>query len=276
MVSISVLVGCFVGNAFGAFGSFFFIISYKILPEIRNRPRLFIVTLSICNIVSNFGGLLPGYKNNHLCSFQCFLINWFFVASFSWIFLISLIYYLQICRNVDIENSPKFYWFANLIVQIFGSIHGILAVTLGKPTSGSSYWCFISDKKIEIFHYSTIWFFLISTLILYSLVVHKIRKDKDVNYPKSFQFKMLALSLIYILTELSLSIHRITQIVKKSDSSNPFIDTFEAFFTPFLGFWDFVFFVLGDKFVRALLSHKFKFTKQAKSVQIEEKLLQDF
>ncbi|KAJ5069665.1 g protein-coupled receptor [Anaeramoeba ignava] len=244
------------GNFFGIFGALSFIFSYSLLPEIRNRPRLFIITLSTCNIICEISGLLPGYKNTHLCTAQCFLIDWIFVASFFWIFMISLIYYLQICRNVDIENSPKLYWVANLIVQSFSLIHGIFAVTLGKPSSGPSYWCFISDKKIEIFHYSTIWFFLISTLILYSLVVHKIRKDKDVNYPKSFQFKMLALAILYILTELSLSINKITQIVKNDYSPNEYMNAFEAFFTPLLGFWDFVFFVAGDRFVRAMIINK--------------------
>ncbi|KAJ5069664.1 g protein-coupled receptor [Anaeramoeba ignava] len=273
MVLTSIIVCCIIGNFFGIFGASSFIFSYKILPEIRNRSRLFILTLSICNIICEISGLLPGYKNTHLCTAQCFLINWIFIACFCWIFMISLIYYLQICRNFDIENSPKFYWFSNLFVQLFSLLHGILAVTLGKPKSGASYWCFISDKNVEIFHYSTIWFFLISTLILYSLVVHKIRKDKDINYPKSFQIKMLTLATLYIITELSLFIKKMTQIFKKDYSPNEFVDAFEAFFTPLLGFWDFVFFVVGDKFVRALLIRKFKKKKSQDVIELNQGLI---
>ncbi|KAJ5069667.1 g protein-coupled receptor [Anaeramoeba ignava] len=257
MVSTPEMVCTIIASSLGAFGALSFIISYSILPEIRTRSRLFILTLSSCNVICEFTGLLPGFKSQTLCNFQAFILTWFFAASCCWIFLISLIYYLQICRNVDIENSPKFYWFASLFVQLFASTQGILTLIIGEPSSGSSYWCYVSGKGVEIFHYSTVWFCLISTLFLYSLVIHKIRKDKEANYPKSFQFKMLTLALVYIVTELWLAIKRITQIIHENESPGIVVNSLQSFFSPLIGFWDFVFFVLGDKFVRALLSHKF-------------------
>ncbi|KAJ5069668.1 g protein-coupled receptor [Anaeramoeba ignava] len=257
MVSTSIAICCIAGAIFGILGSTSFITSYIILPEIRTRSRLFILTLSIYNFLLGLSVLLPGYKSNQICVAQCFLSNYALVSVYFWIFLISLIYYLQICRNFDIENSPKFYWFANLIVQIVSLIIGILTITVGKRIRQNTYWCYFSEHWLIITAYLFILFFLFGALTLYSIVVRKLRKG-ETNYPKSFQFKMLTLAFVYIFTESWTTAKRLRQVIEDTNSSNAFLDSTQAFFTPFIGFWDFIFFVLGDKFVRFLLAAKCK------------------
>ncbi|KAJ5069661.1 g protein-coupled receptor [Anaeramoeba ignava] len=253
-----VIIFCFIGSILGILGALSFIIIYSILPEIRTRFRLFILTLSIYNLLVDISILLPGFSGHTICSIQVFISDLFFIDASCWIFLISLIYYLQICRNFDIENSSKFYWISIIITNIISLTVSLIVTLSGEIDNGFSYWCSTSKNALVITEYSIFWFCLIGALIFYSIVVHKIRKDKEANYPKSFQFKMLTLAILYILTELWTTMERVRKVIQQVDTENEFFSVTQAFFTPLLGFWDFIFFVLGDKFVSAIVINKCK------------------
>ncbi|KAJ5069659.1 g protein-coupled receptor [Anaeramoeba ignava] len=256
MVSNLVIVFCVIGSTLGIFGSSFFIIVYLSFEEIRTRFRLFVLTLSIYNFLIDVSLLLPGFTNHKICLAQSFLTNYSFSEAYFWIFLIALIYYLEVCKGYNCENSIKFYWISNLFIQIIGLLFGILIVVFGNPTKETSYWCSDSTRWLMSIEYSFVAVALLGALILYSLVVHKIRKEKDPVYSKSFQIKMLSIAILYILTELWNIIKRVWQIFQNTKNSNDFFDATQAFFTPLIGFWDFVFFVWGDKLVWALLLNK--------------------
>ncbi|KAJ5069663.1 g protein-coupled receptor [Anaeramoeba ignava] len=275
MATTLVIIFCFIGASLGILGSLSFIITYSILPEIRTRFRLYILTLSIYNFISGITALFPGYKGHTICCIQTFLVDFAFICVCCWIFLISLVYYLQICRNFDIENSSKFYWISIIIIQIISLTISLIVILFGEPETGFSYWCSYSKNAFIITEYSIFWFCLIGALIFYSIVVHKIRKDQKINYPKSFQIKMLTLAILYIITELWTTIERIIQVIQKVDTPNEFLVTTQAFFSPLLGFWDFIFFGLGDKFVRALLIRKFKKKKSQDIIELNQELIKN-
>ncbi|KAJ5069660.1 g protein-coupled receptor [Anaeramoeba ignava] len=258
MPTTLVIICCCIGASLGILGALSFIITYSILQEIRTRFRFFILSLSTYNLLVGISVLLPGFKQKTLCSIQVFLTNYSFGAAYFWVFEIALIYYLQIRKGYDFENSKKFYWISIIIIQIVCLVFGILTVALGNPTKETSYWCTISKRWLMEIEYSLVTIFLIGSLFIYFLIIHKIRKYKDGNYPKTFQTKMLALAIVYLLTELWNIIKRVWQIFQNTKNSNDFFDATQAFFTPLIGFWDFVFFVWGDKFVWALLLRKWK------------------
>ncbi|KAJ5069662.1 g protein-coupled receptor [Anaeramoeba ignava] len=275
MAKTLVIIFFFIGASLGILGSLSFIITYLILPEIRTRFRLYILTLSIYNLIVDISILLPGYKGDTICSIQTFLVDFAFGFVCDWIFLISLVYYLQICRNVDIENSSKFYWISIIIIQIITTAGALVLTFTGEPETSFSYWCSDVKNSFVIFEFSIIWFCLIAALVFYSIIVHKIRKDQKINYPKSFQIKMLTLAILYIITLLWTTMERIRQVIQKVDTPNEFLVTTQAFFTPLLGFWDFIFFGLGDKFVRALLIRKFKKKKSQEIIELNQELIKN-
>ncbi|KAJ5070432.1 g protein-coupled receptor [Anaeramoeba ignava] len=252
MVSQIVIILDLVGAFLGIFGSLSFILSFILLKEIRTQSRIFILTLSIYNFLIGVFALLPGYKNQTICKIQCFLLDSTFPAACFWIFQISFAYYLQICRGFDMENSKLFFWISFVTIQLICFFLGALSLSIGTIFHGRSYWCFLSNRKLHSIHYALIWVFLAATPIFYTLVICKIRK-KETNYPKSFQIKMFFLAFVYVFTEFWLTINRATQDQEENKHEESFLDSAQAFFSPLLGFWDFVFFVWGDNFVWALI-----------------------
>ncbi|KAJ5074387.1 g protein-coupled receptor [Anaeramoeba ignava] len=245
-----------IGSTIGMAGSLIFILVYLFLKEIQDSARKFIFILSIYDFFLAFFAILPGPSSSGLCKFQGFALGFIFTASFSLIFLTSLVFYLKICYAKNVDESKKFFIIGNFVVFLISLIIAIIYIIFGKIGPGSTHWCWVTEVKLGPVNYSVIWFDLLGTIILYSITFFKLRKDPK--YPKSFQYKIFALGWIYLVTQIWSSIKRIRELMNPNAPNNLFLDVMQSLAAPMLGIWDAVFFVFFDKNVRSLLKFKFK------------------
>ncbi|KAJ5074389.1 g protein-coupled receptor [Anaeramoeba ignava] len=243
-----------IGSILGMLGSLIFILVYLFIKEIRDFSRKYIFTLSIYNFLLGLFAVIKGSSSDNFCKAQGFFLGLLFSASCSFIFFLALVYYLKLYHEKKVDESRKFFIIGNFFIFIIGLIVALIFIFFGDIDVGSTYWCWITNVKIEAVIYSIVWFSLLGTLVLYSITFFKIRKNKTI--PKSFQYKIFALGWIYLLTELGTSIKRGRQLVDPTVEDNLFLDITQAVGFPMLGFWDSVFFVFFDKNVRKLFFHK--------------------
>ncbi|KAJ5074383.1 g protein-coupled receptor [Anaeramoeba ignava] len=245
-----------IGSTLGMTGSLLFIIVYSFIKEIRDPARKFIFNLAIYDFFFGIFAIIPGPISYDLCQIQGFFYSFTFGASCSFIFLISLVFYLKICYGKNVDESKKFFIIGNIIIFIICLIAASIFVIFGKVGSGDAHWCWITKSQFEPVIYIIVWFSLLGALTLYTIIFFKIRKNP--NFSKAFQYKMFALGWVYTLTEIWTSIKRIRQMINPDAKDNEFLDLSQAFIGPMLGLWDSVFFVFGDKTVRSFIKAKLK------------------
>ncbi|KAJ5074377.1 g-protein coupled receptor [Anaeramoeba ignava] len=244
-----------IGSTIGMTGSLIFIIVYTFIKEIRDSARKFILILAIYDFLLGFFAILPGPSVTNLCNVQGFFLSFVFVGACCFIFLIALVFYLKLCKAKHVDQSKSFFVVGNIVIIVIALIESSIFVRFGEIDSGNTHWCWTSKISIEILVYSIVWVTLIGSMILYSMLFFKLRKDKT--YSKTFQYKIFALGWIYIVTELWTSIKRARQMVNPDAKDNLFLDVMQAIFFPMIGLWDAVFFVFGDKNVRSFIKNKY-------------------
>ncbi|KAJ5074381.1 g protein-coupled receptor [Anaeramoeba ignava] len=249
-------IPCIIGSTIGMVGSLIFILVYSFIKEIRDPARKYILVLASCDFLLGFSAILPGPSSDRFCEVQGFLLSFSFAASCSFIFLVSLVFYLKFCHDKNVDQSTTFFIFGVFSVVVICLIASIIFVFYGKIGPGFSHWCWTTKPEIEPVIYIITWVSLIGTLILYLIIFLKLRKNRK--YSKTFQYKIFALGWIYVFTELWTSIKRARQMANPDVKDNLFLDVIQAIFTPMLGLWDSVFFVFGDKNVRSFLKLKLK------------------
>ncbi|KAJ5074385.1 hypothetical protein M0811_01015 [Anaeramoeba ignava] len=251
-------IPCIIGSTIGMLGSLIFILVYSFIKEIRDSSRKFIFTLAICDFLFAFSTILPGPSNYKLCQFQAFMIAFTFATSCSLIFLTSLVFYLKICHGKNFDESKSFFVFGVIIIIVICLNNSIIFTHFGKVEPGNSHWCWTTKPKFEALIYCIAWVGLLGTLILYSIMFIKLKRNLNPNISKTFHYKMFALGWIYLFTEIWASIKRGRQLFDPKVQDNLFLDVTQALFAPMLGLWDSVFFVFGDRIVRRLLKMRFK------------------
>ncbi|KAJ5074379.1 g-protein coupled receptor protein [Anaeramoeba ignava] len=264
MIHNNLSIPTIIGSSLGMIGGLMFMIVYGLIKEIRDSGRKFIFALSVCDFLLGFSAILPGPSVNGLCQFQSFFLSFSYAGSFCFIFLLALVYFLKIFYGKNVDESRKFFIIAIIVIVVFCLISSTLFVTLGKVGSGNTHWCWIEKHRAELVVYSIIWVCLFGTVLLYSILFFKIRKEQK--YSKSFQYKIFALGWIYVCTELFPSIKRARQIANPDVENNLFLDVMQSLTAPMLGIWDAVFFVFADKNVRTFI--KVKCGKPKKSLNL--------
>ncbi|KAJ5074382.1 g protein-coupled receptor [Anaeramoeba ignava] len=248
-------IPCIIGSTIGMAGSLIFILVYLFLKEIRDSARKYIIILSICDFLLGFFAILPGPSSTGLCHTQAFFMSFLFIASCSFIFLASLVFYLKFCHDKNVDQSPIFFIWGFVLIIIVALIVSIITISFSPIASKDTHWCWVTKHKIEAIVYSIVWVTLLGTLILYSLFFFQLRGNTRIS--KSFQYKMFALGWIYVFTELWTSIKRARQLANENASDSSVLDFTQALFLPMLGLWDSVFFVFFDKNVRNSIKNRF-------------------
>ncbi|KAJ5074378.1 adhesion g protein-coupled receptor b2 [Anaeramoeba ignava] len=249
-------IPCIIGSTIGMAGSLIFIIVYTFIKEIRDSARKFILILAIYDFLLGFFAILPGHVSSGLCKVQAIFLSFVFVGACCFIFLVSLVFYLKICHGKNVDESKTFFIVGNIIGSFVALIAAVMSISFGEVGTGYTHWCWIRSSRLEAVDYSIVWIVLLGTVILYTLLYLKIRKEKK--YSKSFHYKIFVLGWIYLLTELFTSIKRARQIINPDAKDNLFLDVMQSLTVPMLGLWDAVFFVFADKNVRSFIYLRLK------------------
>ncbi|KAJ5078469.1 g protein-coupled receptor [Anaeramoeba ignava] len=258
-------ISSIIGASLGMIGALLIIIIYYKFKEFKNFYRNLIFILSVYDFFQSISYLLPGHSNKIVCRIQCEMLGAFALTSQFWSASISILSYLKIYRGIDEQKLNKIQKWFHLIMWLIVIGFIIFSAVLPTPNNSKTYWCATVEEVFLITFYSFLWFFLITCLIFYILIVFRLRKTMKLilgQYHTTkirqmnevwIEFRMSFIPLIYILIFIPATIRRIRSFVHSSASEIESINILQGLLSSSQGFWDFWIFVVFDPKIRKKL-----------------------
>ncbi|OMJ74471.1 hypothetical protein SteCoe_26594 [Stentor coeruleus] len=175
-----------ISNGFSILGCLFICCMYIKFIELRTFPFRLIFILSIFDIFSSIGYMLPTYFLNDddvLCQIQAAVINLFTLASVLWAGIIAFsLYYIIVKSNFYIQNYMNYFIIGVIVLCIIVTIIPFITNSYGTVAG----WCWIKqDGYYDSKFYERYFLFFIPlwTLVVFNGVLYvkvsKCLKEND-------------------------------------------------------------------------------------------------
>lgn len=176
-----------VSNGFSIIGCLFICIMYIKFSELRTFPFRLIFVLSIFDIFSSIGYMLPTFNLNDddaLCQIQAAVINLFTLASVLWAGIIAfLLYFIIVKSNFYIQSYMNWFLIATFLLSTIVTVIPFITNSYGTVAG----WCWImQDGKYDNKFYERyflffvpLWFLVVFNGVLYVKISRCLRESDD-------------------------------------------------------------------------------------------------
>eukprot|EP00743_Colponemidia_sp_Colp-15_P007850 GILK01008503.1.p1 GENE.GILK01008503.1~~GILK01008503.1.p1 ORF type:complete len:338 (-),score=32.26 GILK01008503.1:371-1384(-) len=223
-------------------GSFFMILSYLLLKDMRTFNYKLLLYLSIADLgcactlfMSSFNGQRSATSGHDYCVTQGFMLYFFYMASYLW--TSCLAYHLRKSVSTRCERPERYeplYHLAAWGVPIAASVVLLCTDHFG---DANRVWCWITDQSFFplLFFYIPVVFMFCYNLAIYVMLTRRVGRFMSFMNPRIRKRISLYLLVFLACTVWGL-LNRLIGALVLQNQNIRFLDILDAFFCPLQGF----------------------------------------
>ncbi|KAJ3426138.1 g protein-coupled receptor [Anaeramoeba flamelloides] len=270
-------IGTFIGaplSILGAILTFWFskYVSYKTFPF-----KHYLTMLSFFDFTMGVILFVPGAKFPAFCKIQPLLVAVTWIPPIWASSFLSCGIWFYVVKNWTLKQVSKrllpIFTFLMIVIEVF-EIY--VFHYWGQGEKEYTNWCWVGKNKrlLILTLYSPYWFFVIVCLI-FAFMLSKFyiqQPEQDLN-TKSKIRRWLLFPVLLLLSAIWTSSKRIRQLVNPNADDLGWLDFCQGFFSPLIGFFDFLLFYIFDPMIRREVIENIKNNNESNKDKIMENLI---
>jgi len=197
-----------VSSVLSIIGSLFVIITFWIFPVTRTPLLRLVMFLSIADLMTGIffleGAVVPEFKTNSLCTAMAVIRTYWFITSYFWTSLIAIrLYQLSDGTYKETVGYEKIF---HLLSWGGPALYMTVLIILNQTTKTDIFgkdgynFCWFSDIQFELpFFFVPTAVFLAFNIIIYIIIIIKMRRISTSGQRSKAQTRLLILPLIFII-----------------------------------------------------------------------------